>query len=54
MCASYCGHVEIVRALLAAGADKHLIALNGDTAFSNAAHTPASTAAIRALLALAP
>ena len=54
MSASVSGHVEIVRVLLAAGADKHIIALNGDTAYSDAAHTPASTAAIRALLDLAP
>ena len=53
--ASFKGHVEVVRALLAAGADKHLSANNGDTAYSLAgAGTPASTAAIRALLDLAP
>ena len=51
--ASYRGHVEVVRVLLAAGADKHLIALNGDTAYSDAANTPGSTDAIRALLDLA-
>ena len=40
--ASWFGLVEVVRALLAAGADKHLAALNGDTAYSDAAHTPAA------------
>ena len=54
MLASANGHVKVVRALLAAGANKHLITLAGGTAFSVASHTAASTAAIRALLALAP
>jgi ankyrin repeat protein len=53
--ASMYGHPDIVRALIAAGANKHLIAFNGDTAFSRAAsNIPAKTAAIRALLDLAP
>ena len=52
--ASSDSHVETVRALLAAGANKHLINNSGDTAYSFAAHIPASTAEIRALLALAP
>ena len=54
ICASFDGQVETVRELLAMGADKHVITNNGDTAYSCAAHIPASTAAIRALLALAP
>jgi hypothetical protein len=49
--ASANGHVEVVRALLAAGADKRITSIHGTTADSAASHTPASTVAIRALLA---
>ena len=52
--ASYFGRVEVARLLLVAGANKHHIANNGTTAYGSASHTPASTAAIRALLDLAP
>ena len=55
--ASYFGRVEVVRVLLAAGADKRHVADNGDTAASIADEynsTPASRAAILALLAAAP
>ena len=54
MWASSSGHVDVVRALLAAGANKHLIGIQGHTAHSLASGTPAWTAAIRALLDLAP
>ena len=54
ICASCDGHVETVRALLAAGANKHLINNSGGTAYSLATSISFSTAAIRALLALAP
>ena len=47
--ASYYGYVTVVRALLAAGASKHPVGIDGSTAYS-----VASTAAIRALLNLAP
>ena len=52
--ASNYGHVEVVRALLSVGASKHFVSPNGASAYSAASHTPASTAAIRALLDLAP
>ena len=52
--ASANGHVEVVRALLASGASKRLVNYNGYTAYNLAVITPASTAAIRALLNLAP
>ena len=51
--ASANGHVEVVRALLAAGADKHLADHNGYAAYSVSVEAPSSTAATRALLALA-
>ena len=54
MWASANGQVEFVRALLAAGASKHIVSLSGTTAFSAASYNPASTAAIRELLAFAP
>jgi ankyrin repeat protein len=54
MLASKRGHVEVVRVLLASGANKRLIANNGDTAYGLAVLTLASTAAIRALLDLVP
>jgi ankyrin repeat protein len=53
--ASWRGHVEVVRALLSAGADKHLMLHNGATATSLAGTKddapPGSRAAILALLA---
>ena len=56
--ASYNGHVEIVRALLAAGANKHHVANNGDTATSVAGVAYGvklkAKAAVLALLAAAP
>ena len=55
--ASSCGHFEVVRSLLAAGADKRHVANDGDTAVSLAGleeSTPASRAAVLALLAAAP
>ena len=50
------GHVEVVRALLAAGADKRHVANNGHTAVSLAGleDSFASSIAILALLAAAP
>ena len=54
--ASYYGYDEVVRALLASGANKH-ISSTGFTAYtiaSLASATPDTTAAIRALLDLAP
>ena len=47
MYASQFGRVKVVRALLAAGADKHIISRSGGTAHSLASHIPASTVAIR-------
>ena len=55
MSSSCSGHVEVVRALLAAGADKRHVANHGDTAASLAGFGKASSrAAILALLAAAP
>ena len=57
MWSSCFGHVEVVRVLLAAGADKRHVANDGDTAVSLAGleeSTPASRAAVLALLAAAP
>jgi ankyrin repeat protein len=55
MCASRTRHVEIVRALLAAGAQKHLRAVDGSTAYSEASSTHDCTAAaIRELVDFAP
>ena len=53
---SFKGHVEVVRALLAAGADKHHVSCDGLTATSEAGTVgnPGSRAAILALLAAAP
>ncbi len=55
--ASWKGHVDVVRALLAAGADKRHVANNGATATSVAGTadgvTPAANAAVLALLAAA-
>jgi hypothetical protein len=49
---SFNGHVEVVRALLAAGADKHHVNVNGDTAAAVARDgPPGSRAAILSLLA---
>jgi hypothetical protein len=49
---SFNGHVEVVRAMLAAGADKHHVNANGDTATAVARDwPPVSRAAILALLA---
>ena len=50
------GDVEVVRALLAAGADKHHVSSNGSTATSEAGDggKPGSRAAILALFAAAP
>ena len=52
-------HVDVVRALLAAGADKHHVANDGNTATSLAGHAgddaePEAKAAVLALLAAAP
>ena len=52
--ASCGGQVEGVRVLLKARANKHLIDNHGNTAHDCASQIPASTAAIRALLDLAP
>jgi ankyrin repeat protein len=53
--ASSHGHVEVVRALLAAGANKQHVDNSGDTAVSVAGDgAPDSRAAILALLAAAP
>ncbi len=56
--ASWCGHAEVVQALLSAGADKRLMRINGATAteLAGAFFTApvSSRAAIRALLAAAP
>jgi ankyrin repeat protein len=56
--ASFLGHVDVVRALLAVGADKHHVCNHGDTATSCAGGglgvKPAAKAAILALLAAAP
>jgi ankyrin repeat protein len=56
--ASYCGHVEVVRVLLAAGANKHHVDNDGETATSCAGGDdgvkPAAKAAVLALLAAAP
>ena len=55
MCASANGRVEIVRDLLAAGADKDAVSNGGETAHTMAGRrgTDASAPAIRALLAAA-
>ena len=56
--ASWHGHIEVARALLAAGADKRFMENNGATATSaagtHANAPPGSRAAILALLAAAP
>jgi hypothetical protein len=56
--ASYLGHVDVVRALLTAGADKHHVGDHGDTATSRAGGghgvKSAAKAAVLALLAAAP
>jgi hypothetical protein len=58
MQASWNGHVDVARALLVAGANKHHVANNGATATSVAGAadgvTPAAKAAVLALLAAAP
>ena len=59
MQASWLGRVEVVRALLAAGADKRIISLHNGTSAASVAGTaatatPGSRAAILALLAAAP
>jgi ankyrin repeat protein len=58
MQASWKGHVDVVRALLAAGADKHHVDNSGATATSVAGIAdgvkPAAKAAVLALLAAAP
>jgi len=53
---SHVGHVDVVRVLLAAGADKHHVSSDGSTATSEAGDggKPGSRAAILALFAAAP
>ena len=54
MWASCYGYVEIMRDLLAAGADKHAVNNDGHTAQTLARHGGTAVPAIRALLAAAP
>ena len=56
--ASWAGHTEVIRALLAAGANKHHVDNRGDTATTRAGLkdgvSPEAKAAVLALLAAAP